>query len=243
MKFTAVAFDLDGTLYPEYRLNLRLLPFIIKEQRLLRAFGRARKLLRDYDRDCGGRPDFPPETKVPHGGDFYDAQAAIIGKILGEGTEIVREKTERLIYRGWEPLFNEVKLFPHVRETLEAFRKAGIKLGILSDFPLETKLENLKINHYWDVVLCSELTGHIKPSPLPFLELARRMGMPAGEILYVGNSAPYDAEGSRGAGMKSALVCPAWKRLFAVPNREIPGGTPADFCFSDYRQLCEYVLN
>jgi len=243
VKFTAVAFDLDGTLYPEYRLNLRILPFIIKEQRFLRALGSARKLLRDYDRDNGGNPGYPPELKVPSGGGFYDAQAAIMGKILGEGAEIVREKTERLIYRGWEPIFNKVKLFPHVRETLEAFRKAGIKMGILSDFPLEIKLKNLNILDYWDVVLCSEMTGHLKPAPVPFLELARRMGTPAGEILYVGNSAPYDAEGSRGAGMKSALVRPAWKSLFAAPGGEVPGGTPADFCFSDYRQLCDYVLN
>ena len=241
MKFTAVAFDLDGTLYPEYRLNLRILPFIIKEQRFLRAFGRARNLLRDYDKGRGGHPGYPPE--IPHDGDFYDAQAAIMGKILGEGAEIIRERIERLIYRGWEPIFNKVKLFPHVRETLDTFRKAGIKMGILSDFPLEIKLKNLKILDYWDAVLCSELTGHLKPAPAPFLELARRMGRPAGEILYVGNSASYDAEGARGAGMKAALVLPAWKMLFTPHKREVSGGAPADFCFSDYRQLCDYVLN
>ena len=243
MKFTAVAFDLDGTLYPDYRLNMKLLPFIIKEQRLLRAFGRARNLLRDYDRNNSGNPGYPPEISPVQGGDFYDAQAAIMGKILGEGAEIVREKAERLIYRGWEPLFCKVELYPHVRETLDAFRKAGIKMGILSDFPLEIKLKNLKIIDYWDVVLCSELTGHLKPAPGPFLELARRMGTPPGGILYVGNSASYDAEGSRGAGMKAALVRPAWKSLFAAPNREVSGGTAADFYFSDYRQLCDYVLN
>ena len=243
MKFTAVTFDLDGTLYPEYRLNLKILPFIIKEQRFFRAFGRARNTLRDYDRKNSGNPGYPPEITAPSDGDFYDAQAAIMGKILGEGAEILKEKAERLIYRGWEPLFKKVKLFPFVRETLESFRKAGIKLGILSDFPLETKLKNLKIIDYWDTVVVSELTGHLKPAPVPFLELARRLGTPPGEILYVGNSAPYDAEGSRGAGMKAALVRPAWKMLFTATNRGVTSGAAADFCFSDYRQLCNYVLN
>ena len=209
----------------------------------MRAFGRARNLLRDYDRKNSGNPGYPPGISPVQVSDFYDAQAAIMGKTLSVDAEILKEKIERLIYRGWEPLFNEVKLFPHVRETLEAFRKAGIKLGILSDFPLEIKLGNLKINQYWDVVLCSELTGYLKPSPVPFLELASRMGLPPGEILYVGNSAPYDAEGARGAGMKAALIRPAWKSLFTAHNGEVSGGTAADFCFSDYRQLCDYVLN
>ena len=235
MKFTAVAFDLDGTLYPDYRLNIKLLPFIIKERRLLRAFGRARTQLRNYDRNSGDGNFLG--NKPPHGGDFYDTQAGIMGIILDEEIEIIKEKTERLIYRGWEPFFKELKLFPHVRETLASFRKAGIKLGILSDFPLETKLKNLRIFEYWDTVVCSEMTGHLKPATAPFLELAGCMGMPPGEILYVGNSAPYDAIGARGAGMKAALVRPPWKKYFA------PESGIADFCFSDYRQLCDYVLN
>ena len=229
MKFTAIAFDLDGTLYPAYRLNLRLVPFLLKHQRLLRAQGEARTRLRKADKEPGR------DTGVITGDDFYGIQARIMGEILNESAEIVRERTERLIYRGWEPLFKKIRLFPHVRETLDAFRKEGIKMGMLSDFPPEKKLENLGLAGYWDTVVCSELTGHLKPDSAPFLELARQMGMPPDKILYVGNSVPYDVEGAQKTGMKAALIQARWKKR--------PTAAAADFIFYDYRQLCDYVLS
>ena len=221
MKFTAVAFDLDGTLYPNFSFYRRLVPFLLKEQRLMRAMGKARAHLRKHG---------------DYGSEFYRTQAGIMGKILGENTEGVKEKAERLIYRGWEPIFKKVKLFPHVRETLETFRKAGIKMGLLSDFPPEAKLENLEISGYWDIVLCSELIGRLKPDPTPFLHLAGLMGMETARILYVGNSFPYDVEGAGRVGMKTAFIRTGLKSL-------VPARAGADFCFSDYRQLCDYVLN
>ena len=193
MKFTAVAFDLDGTLYHNSRLFVRLVPFLLKEHRLLRAMGKARKLMRQ-----GVSADSP--------GDFYDRQALIMGELLGIPKEQARDRTDKFIYRGWEPLFEKVRLFPHVRETLETFRKAGIKLGLLSDFPPETKLKNLKISECWDTFLSSEETGHLKPHSAPFMELARRMEAAPEEMLYVGNSIPYDVVGAHNAGMKAAQI-------------------------------------
>jgi putative hydrolase of the HAD superfamily len=211
----AVAFDLDGTLYPNYRFYLRLVPFIFKEHRLLMAMGKARDALR----------------KAAHEGRFYDLQARIMAEILRDDPERVKAKTERLIYRGWEPFFRDVKLFEGVRETLEDFRSAGLKLGLLSDFPPEKKLEYLDIDKLWDVMLCSELTGRLKPDPAPFLELSRELGVPCDRILYVGNSVAYDVVGARGVGMKTALIAPRFRK-----------NAPADFVFSDYRQLRRYVL-
>ena len=134
MKYTAVAFDLDGTLYPNFSLNSRLIPFLIKEQNLLRAMGKARTRLRKDDLISGRAAGENPSE------DFYETQARIMGEILNEPAEIIRERTERLIYRGWEPLFKKIDPFPYVREVLDVFRKEGIKMGLLSDFPPETKL-------------------------------------------------------------------------------------------------------
>jgi putative hydrolase of the HAD superfamily len=226
---SAVAFDLDGTLYPNYRFYLRLVPFILKEQRLLRALGKARSILRRKNREEGGAPSPPADP-------FYQLQSRVMADILKDDPERVKNKTETLIYRGWEPIFTRIKLFPHVRETLRALRAAGLKLGLLSDFPPEFKLENLKLEGFWDTVLCSEMTGRLKPDPVPFLELARRLGFPPGEILYVGNSVSYDIIGAKKLGMKAALVVP---RLWTIKGS--PGG--ADFVFHDYRQLRNYVLS
>jgi HAD superfamily hydrolase (TIGR01549 family) len=219
MKFPAVAFDLDGTLYPNYRLNVRLVPFILKEQRLLRAFGKARTILRKSGRGTGG--------------DFYGEQAKIMGEILGESADKVMEKVERLIYRGWEDHFKKIRLFPHVTETLDALRKNGITLGLLSDFPPETKLKNLGISECWDVIVSSEQVGYLKPDTASLLEIAKQMGAAPEQILYVGNSVSYDVVGAHKAGMKAALVS-------AMPFLH---GRKADFVFSDYRQLRDYVLS
>lgn len=211
----AVAFDLDGTLYPNYRLYFRLVPFIIKEHRLLMAMGKARDALRE----------------AAHEGRFYDLQARFMAEILRDDPELVKTKTERLIYRGWEPFFRSIRLFGGVRETLEEFRSEGLKLGLLSDFPPEKKLEYLDIADLWDAVLCSELTGRLKPDPAPFLELSRKLGVPCERILYVGNSVSYDVVGAKGVGMKTALIAPRFRK-----------NAQADFVFADYRQLRRYVL-
>ena len=220
-----VAFDLDGTLYPDYRLFIRLIPFLLKGHKLLRAMGKARDILREA-------PEGPS-----YEGPFYEIQARLMAEILREEPLAVRERTERLIYRGWEPLFKGIRLHAHVRETLETFRREGLKLGLLSDFPPEKKLEHLGLADLWDTVRCSEASGRLKPDPRSFGELARGMALPPERILYVGNSISYDVNGARKAGMRTALIRPRLKKKHPAPLEN------ADFVFSDYRQLCIYVLN
>jgi putative hydrolase of the HAD superfamily len=225
------------------------LPFILKEFKLLWALGEARTRLRQS----------PPES--PSECNFYELQARIMAELLNADPPAVQERTERLIYRGWEPIFKKVKLYPHVKETLAALKDGGLKLGLLSDFPPEIKLAHLGLETYWsqescrfqgtdrfqspagavgegglwDTVLCSELCCRLKPDKVPFEELARLMGLSPERILYVGNSVAYDIVGARQAGMRAALVCSLGKL------RRKTGG--ADFVFSDYRQLREFVLN
>jgi putative hydrolase of the HAD superfamily len=215
-----VAFDLDGTLYPNYRFYVRLIPFILKEQRLLRAMGKARNILR----------------KLFSGGGFYERQARIMAEILKSDPQTVHERLERLIYRGWEPIFTSIKLYPHVKETLQVLRDGGLKLGVLSDFPPELKLKNLGLSGFWDTVLCSEDTGCLKPDPAPFLALAEKMGIKPERLLYVGNNVTYDIAGAKQVGMKAALVSSPLRI-----NRRRHGN--ADIVFSDYRQLRDYVLS
>jgi putative hydrolase of the HAD superfamily len=214
-----VAFDLDGTFYPNYRFYLRLVPFVLKEWRYMLAFNQARTDLRAAFRE----------------GNFYELQALIMARILKKDGAAIKERTERLIYRGWEPLFKKVKPYRYVKEILGDLKAAGLVLGLLSDFPAERKLEYLGLDGYWDTVMCSEQVNRLKPDPAPFLELARRMALPPEQILYVGNSVSYDIVGAKQQGMKAALVSSPlslgrWNR------------GNADFVFSDYRQLREFVL-
>jgi putative hydrolase of the HAD superfamily len=225
LEIDAVAFDLDGTLYPNCRFYIRVLPFVLKEQKMLRAFGKARDILRA----C-----LPEDPLLRQ--DFYEAQASLMGKMLGEDAKAVRDRAENLIYHGWEPLFKKVKLFPRVHESLSALKAKGLKLGLLSDFPPEQKLKNLGLEGPWDTVLCSEKIGRLKPDPRSFLELARKLGAKPERTLYVGNSVHYDVVGAKNVGMKAALVVPFLLKKFVKPADN------TTFVFSDYRQLTKYVL-
>jgi len=224
---SAVAFDLDGTLYPNYRLNIRLLPFLCKHGPLLAAFARTRSIIRR-------RQEESPWAVLP---DFYDHQARLAADLLHAPPKQIKEKIERLIYQGWEPYFSKIKLFPHVREVLADMRTAGLKLGLLSDFPPETKLKNLDFDGCWDAVLCSERIGALKPALRPFMELAQSLQCLPGQILYVGNSRSYDVDGAKRAGMKTALFTG-----HCSGNRTIADKTGADFTFHNYRQLRDFVL-
>ncbi|MDR0316449.1 MAG: HAD family hydrolase [Treponema sp.] len=223
----AVAFDLDGTLYPESSLNVRLVPFILKEWRLLWNFGKARDLI---------RAEQERSSPLPPSSDFYDHQARLVAQISDADPQLVKERIERFIYRGYEPHFRKIKLFPHVVHTLAALRGAGLKLGMLSDFPPENKLEHLGIAGLWDVVMCSERTGALKPDIRPFATLSAALGVLPERILYVGNNLRYDAAGAKRAGMKTALI--------AGPLAALSGSRGlVDFTFHDYRQLCKFVLD
>ncbi|MDR1363151.1 MAG: HAD family hydrolase [Spirochaetaceae bacterium] len=221
----AVAFDVDGTLYPDYRFFLRALPHALVHPRLLTAFAVARKKIRR----AGGAEN-----------SFYDIQARFCAEALGvvKDTENIKALISKHIYGAWEKLFNNVKIYPHVKECILAFREHGIKLAVLSDFPLGVKLPMLRLGGLWDAELCSEELGALKPHPLPFRCLAESLNLPPQQILYVGNSPAYDVAGAQNAGMMAALRCfsPRFKARFSSMRRR------QVFTFNDYRQLQEYVL-
>jgi putative hydrolase of the HAD superfamily len=172
-------------------------------------------------------------TSPPSIPDYYERQARLVADQLKAKKEEIRERIDRLIYRGWEPFFLKIKPFPHVREILGELRAAGLKLGLLSDFPPAAKLEYLGLSGFWDAALCTESVGALKPAVLPFDELAKTLACPPENILYVGNSSRYDVAGAKRAGMKAALL---------KTGLPVITGNKADFTFRDYRQLQKFML-
>jgi putative hydrolase of the HAD superfamily len=216
MSIRAVGFDIDGTLYPDYRFHARVLPIIIPNLRLLLSMGKAREELRARRRE----------------GSFYRNQAEIAARHLARPADEVQTLLAERIYRAWEPLFAKVKIHSHVRETMESLRARGLKLGVLSDFPAEAKLKHLGLWGLWDAVVCSEEVGHLKPAPDSFLALAKGLGVAPEEMLYVGNNPAYDIKGAAAVGMRTACI--------ARRGRRVPG---ADFVFSSYRELQSWILS
>lgn len=222
----AVAFDIDGTLYPDFSLFARLLPFTLRNLSLMVNFGRIREEIRDW------QVDHPGEIHE----NFLAYQAELLAERIGTTPERAAERLDTLIYKGWQPVFARVKPFPYIQETFAAFRESGLKLGILSDFLPSQKGDIWGLGPQCDAVLGSEETGALKPSPVPFLALAKALGVRPERVLYVGNSVTSDVRGASAAGMKTACVT---GRLAAFLGRKVPG---ADISFHSYRQLIRIVL-
>ncbi|MGB1048265.1 MAG: HAD family hydrolase [Rhodothermales bacterium] len=102
--------------------------------------------------------------------------------------------------KHWQPIEGAFEAFAAVASHLPTGILTNgfveIQQAKLRQFPL---LESLS-----DVIVISEEVGVLKPDPRLFAESARRAGMDAAEILYIGDSLSSDVEGGIGAGWKVA---------------------------------------
>jgi len=57
-----------------------------------------------------------------------------------------------------------------------------------------------------DRILISGSLGFEKPDPRAFTELASRLDLPTGQVLFIGNDPDRDIDGALGAGMQACLI-------------------------------------
>ena len=206
----AVAFDIDGTLYPNLSMYRASWPVVIRHFALFRAFGRARSQIRTH------RPIQ----------DLHGETVAITAALLNRDVNQVAREIEQVVYQEWEARLARVGLYPGARELVLWLREHGVPTGALSDFPVQRKIRLLGIEDVWDVAFSSEETGYLKPNPEPFQRLISELKRPAERILYVGNSYHYDVVGARSCGMKTAHIT-RWKHR----------NSQADVQFWKFREL------
>ncbi|MFP4329490.1 MAG: HAD family hydrolase [Alkalispirochaetaceae bacterium] len=214
--FDAVVFDIDGTLYDNWRMYLRSIPFGLAHPRLIAAFSRVRRRIRTV------RPI----------NDFYALQSEMLSEELGVTAEEARELVDREIYHNWESKLAGLPINKGVWELLHFLKgESDLKCGVLSDFPIDRKLSLLGLDHGWDAALSSERVGYLKPNPEPFEAVASAIGVRPEAVLYVGNSYRYDVLGSKEVGMLCAHYT----------SRPAPSSA-ADLSFSSFQQLHRWIV-
>lgn len=221
----AVAFDIDGTIYPEWRFHLLLLPFLIQNWWFMRFFGRVRKELRQRQKKTG-------VVSL----DFFDEQAGLLAGYLGRDKAVIKRELQEKIYEGWKPVLSRVKPYKHVVEVVAQLKQRGFKIALLSDFLIEQKSDVWGILPFCDVALGSEKVGALKPSKHPFLALSTALKLQPEKILYVGNNVEYDVKGANAVGMRTAIIS---RQLFSFLKKN---DKTADIVFSDYRQLLDRII-
>ena len=211
----AVAFDIDGTLYRTWKLNLRMSLHFLCHNIFFLHYGIARKELR----------------KLPADKNFVQIQDKIMAKRLKCTEEEAHKKLDKVVYTGLKKYFPHIKPCKGVVELIKKLKANGYKIALLSDFPPEQKGDTWGLLEYCDVVLGSEDVGALKPAKEAFEALAVALDLPAEQILYVGNSHKYDVEGSKNAGFKSAWLTSVISGFFGKKS------DLADVTFSRYSQL------
>jgi len=225
MRFKAVAFDVDGTLYPASALNFRAFPLLARHPLLFAAFGKTRRDIRRVARDeTGGL------VGVADGAAFRRRQAEMTAAILGaRDAERVSLLLDEIVYRGIAELFEGLRPYRGVMPALDSLARSGLRLAALSDLPPRRKLGLLGLEGRFEAELCSEDSGRLKPDPRPFRMLCESLGLEPRDVLYVGNSVAYDLGGARAAGMEAAIVS--------------RGGVPgASLAFFDWSRLADFAV-
>lgn len=126
-------------------------------------------------------------------------------------------------------LLDNTKLYPQVKETLSKlgnYKKAVIsnKREILS----KGVLRGLGLLGFFDVILGSDSVSERKPSPVPVLEVLKRLNMQKNETVMIGDS-NFDVEAGHAAGIKAVAV------TYGYRSREVL--KEADFMIDSFGEI------
>ena len=178
----AVIFDLDGTLSDsiasiKYSCDLAMAPF-----------------------------GYGPYTIEQYKYFVGDGAANLVKRALAAGgdSQLAHFEEAYALYRRifQENCMYQVKPYQGIRELLACLKEKGVSIAVLSNKPhAETihVIETLFGERYFDVVQGQQEGMAIKPSPEGVFRILDRLGLRAGEVLYLGDTAT-DMHTGKGAG-------------------------------------------
>lgn len=209
MKYKAICFDVDGTLYPaafEHMIEFKMgfwHPILGKRYSDTRnEFRKCQSDFRKYDLE--NKP-------------FGDREAAMLCKVAKPDWSIGKSRRylDRKFYSILHKHFNKLPYQANVVETFKRLKSRGYIIGIMSDWPLWEKLERIGVAEYCDFKCDPDQMQYLKPDVRTFEYLLYNLKLEPSEVLYVGDSYEKDIEGATNAGIDSVLV-----------NREDNGNYP-----------------
>lgn len=106
-------------------------------------------------------------------------------------------------------VWENARLYPSARGTLQELRALGYRLGIVTNGTVSAqraKLAATGLRALVDTVLISEEEGIDKPETDIFCRTALRLVAAPAECLFVGDNPHSDIHGARGAGMTTAWL-------------------------------------
>lgn len=218
----AVMLDLDGTLYLQQPVRLRMLRRLLTHSlahpaagyrtiRMVIAYRRAQELLRQ---DSSGQPAYQ---------DVAEAQILVACGLVRVEPEAMRACVARWIER--EPLdLLKRHLRPGVREFLIKARERGVRLAVVSDYPAQEKLRSMGLAGFFDVVVTAPDANvqRLKPDPKGIQVALGRLGVEPEEAVYVGDREGVDSAAASRAGVPCVIL----RRRQAISTLLLPRSVP-----------------
>lgn len=208
-----VVFDVDGTLYDQKPLRIRMMGALIlhtlrtgslETLTVLKHFRRIRE-----DLGNEGVEHFE-KTLLERTSNQTGSSPEQIAKIVHEWIEI-------------RPLqYLKTCRYPGVKQVFENLRSRGIKIGVFSDYPARLKLKAMELEA--DFVISAEEpnVGVLKPNPRGLILLMERAQARPTQTLMIGDRIDRDGAAAKNAGTLSLIRSP----------RSISGWS----CFQSYEQ-------
>jgi putative hydrolase of the HAD superfamily len=218
----AIIFDLDNTLHDFMRM---------KDAAVSSAGGAM----------IDGGLGIPKKDMIGKIYDVYDKKGIEDQKIFDKKLEkelrhINYKKLAAGIYGYRQAKESNLKLYPHVRETLTHLLKTGTRMVILSDAPriqAWIRIYALGLADFFEDVITFEDTGERKPSPKPFQLALTGLNLKPNEVLMVGDWIERDMLGAKSVGIKTAYA-----KYGDISHEGVSG---ADFELNDVRELIDIV--
>jgi HAD superfamily hydrolase (TIGR01549 family) len=136
--------------------------------------------------------------------EYYPTKVA---ELLGCEKSECKNIGDQLRYETWgNP--NNYKLFDDVLPILKALKERGIYVACVSneDGWLSKFFDHFDIAEYFDFVLTSQEVGYEKPSTKIFQKALGMAKLMPNEVIFVGDSAIDDYQGSKAVGMQPLLI-------------------------------------
>ena len=114
--------------------------------------------------------------------------------------------------RYWKTYAGASPLFYDTMSTIHRLKKAGFRLGMVSDSDGTPGMKMKRIRQQpflkslEAIVVAGEDTQSVKPSRRPFTLIAERLGLRPKNCVYIGDNPNTDIEGAKGVGMMMILV-------------------------------------
>lgn len=191
-----VVFDVDGTLYDQRRLRLRMVRELLRDAVRTRSLGTLRTLRRfRHVREALG--DAPVD-------DFMLQQYARTAALCRSTPEQVEALAAEWMEQRPLAFIADCR-YPHVERLFERLQALGKGVAVFSDYPAIDKLKALGLRAEPVVCATDSAVARLKPDPFGLLHILAQTGVNTQRALMIGDRFDRDAAAARQVGMRALI--------------------------------------